>query len=105
MINPCHSCVKTIADLLDDDDRLSAANFVRDHFLPESPAQQLAEESGGLLTEEAAQWVLDHFKRPNHVDVLAARMGGKFVPRDDDIKAAAKAKLARSAMQIWSKNR
>ena len=36
-------------------------NAMLAHFLPKSPAQQLAEKCPHGMTEEAAQWVLDHF--------------------------------------------
>lgn len=61
-IQPCPSCVETIADWLEAQHprrTVYYAQMVRAHFLPKSPAQALAEECPHGMTEEAAQWVLD----------------------------------------------
>lgn len=60
-IQPCPNDVEMIARALeyDWDGEGPSYTFVRNHFLPKSPAQLLAEECPHGMTEEAAQWVLD----------------------------------------------
>lgn len=56
---PCPECVETISDWLRATAFSVTSEMVRDHFLPKSPAQQLAAECPHGMTVEQAQWVLD----------------------------------------------
>lgn len=60
---PCPECVETISDWLRATAFSVTSEMVRDHFLPKSPAQQLAAECPHGMTVEQAQWVLDRLEQ------------------------------------------
>lgn len=100
MTTPCPNCVETRQKTIEEvADWLVARNAVlsgtainiRRHFLPKSPAQQLAEECPHGMTEEQAQWVLERAEKIVHDAITTHCLTGGRQSAGDYSAAACKA--------------